>query len=307
MVITEKQRERQIYQVTIAASVVNLMLILFKFFAGFAGRSAAMIADAVHSLSDFITDIIVIVFVKTSQKPKDKEHDYGHGKFETLATFIIGIVLLAVGLGIAWSGISSIYAVFQGATRQSPGIIALIAAFATILSKGFISQYTIKKGKNLNSPALIANGWHQRSDALSSIGTAAGIGGAIFLGDKWTILDPLAALVVSFFIVKMSLKIIKPCLDELLERSLPEETENEIEKTVGHFEGVHHLHNLCTRKIGNYYAIEFHVKMDGSMSLLESHDLITKIELKLKEQYGSKTHVTIHVEPLKTNLKIINI
>ena len=291
-------RERQIYKVTIAASMVNLMLIIFKFFAGVTGRSAAMIADAVHSLSDFITDIIVIVFVKTSQKPKDKEHDYGHGKFETLATFIIGIVLLAVGLGIAWSGLSSIYAVIQGEILPSPGMIALVAALVTIVSKGFISQYTIKKGKNLNAPALIANGWHQRSDALSSIGTAAGIGGAIFIGDKWTVLDPLAALVVSFFIIKMSFKIIKPCLDELLERSLPEDTEKEIEKIVSHFEGVYHLHNLCTRKIGNYYAIEFHIKMDGNISLEKSHNLITEIEVKLKEQYGSKTHVTIHVEPL---------
>ena len=292
-------RERQIYTVTIAGSVVNLMLILFKFFAGITGRSAAMIADAVHSLSDFVTDIIVIVFVKTSQKPKDKEHAYGHGKFETLATLIIGIVLLAVGLGIAWSGANKIYSVIRGEILPSPGIIALIAALVTIVSKEILYQYTIIKGKNLNSPALVANGWHHRSDAFSSIGTATGIGGAIFLGEKWTILDPLAALVVSFFIVKMSLKLIKPCLDELLERALPEDTEKEIKKTVGHFEGVHQLHNLCTRKIGNYYAIEFHIRMDGNKSLSETHDLITEIELKLKEQYGSKTHVTIHVEPLK--------
>jgi len=292
-------RERQIYTVTIAGSVVNLMLILFKFFAGITGRSAAMIADAVHSLSDFVTDIIVIVFVKTSQKPKDKEHAYGHGKFETLATLIIGIVLLAVGLGIAWSGANKIYSVIRGEILPSPGIIALIAALVTIVSKEILYQYTIIKGKNLNSPALVANGWHHRSDAFSSIGTATGIGGAIFLGEKWTILDPLAALVVSFFIVKMSLKLIKPCLDELLERALPEDTEKEIKKTVGHFEGVHQLHNLCTRKIGNYYAIEFHIRMDGNKSLSETHALITEIELKLKEQYGSKTHVTIHVEPLK--------
>ena len=292
-------RERQIYTITIVGSVVNLLLILFKFFAGIAGRSAAMIADAVHSLSDFMTDIIVLVFVKTSQKPKDKEHAYGHGKFETLATLIIGVVLAAVGLGIAWSGVIKIYSVIQGEILPSPGIIALIAALVTIVSKEILYQYTIIKGKNLNSSALIANGWHHRSDAFSSIGTATGIGGAIFLGERWTILDPMAALVVSFFIVKMSIKLIKPCLDELLERSLPEDTEKEIEKTVSHFEGVHQLHNLCTRKIGNYYAIEFHIRMDGNKSLIESHALITEIELKLKEQYGNKTHVTIHVEPLK--------
>jgi len=295
---TEKQRERQIYQVTIAGSIVSLLLILVKFPAGIAGRSAAMIADAVHSLSDFITDIVVIVFVKTSQKPKDQEHAYGHGKFETLATLIIGIVLLGVGFGIAWSGVTSIYSVVQGEFLPSPGIVALLAALATIVSKEILYRYTIMKGKKLNSPALIANAWHHRSDALSSIGTAIGIGGAIFLGDKWVILDPLAALVVSFFIVKMSIKLIKPCLDELLERSLPEETKKEIEKIVGGYQDVHQLHNLCTRKIGNYYAIEFHVRMDGNKSLQETHDLITEIEVTLKKQYGSKTHVTIHVEPL---------
>jgi cation diffusion facilitator family transporter len=274
-------------------------LILVKFPAGILGRSAAMIADAVHSLSDFLTDIIVILFVKTSQKPKDREHAYGHGKFETLATLIIGIVLLAVGFGIAWSGANSIYGVLQGELHPSPGIIAFVAALATIVSKEILYWYTIMQGKKLNSPALTANAWHHRSDALSSIGTAIGIGGAIFLGDKWTILDPLAALVVSFFIIKMAVKLIKPCLDELLERSLPEVTKKEIENMVYHFDGVHQLHNLCTRKIGNYYAIEFHIRMDGNKSLTEVHHLITEIEIKLKERYGNKTHVITHVEPLK--------
>jgi cation diffusion facilitator family transporter len=296
--ITEKQRERQIYKVTIAGSIVSLLLILVKFPAGIIGRSAAMIADAVHSLSDFVTDIVVIVFVKTSQKPKDKDHAYGHGKFETLATLIIGIVLLGVGLGIAWSGVNSIFSVLRGDLLPSPGIIAFLAALATIASKEILYRYTIIKGKKLNSPALVANAWHHRSDALSSIGTAIGIGGAIFLGDKWTILDPLAALVVSFFIVRMSVQLIKPCLDELLERSLPEETKQEIEALVNGFKDVSQLHNLHTRKIGNYYAIEFHIRMDGNKSLLETHARITEIEQKLKEQYGSKTHVTIHVEPL---------
>jgi cation diffusion facilitator family transporter len=299
--ITEKQRERQIYKVTIAGSIVSLLLILVKFPAGIFGRSAAMLADAVHSLSDLITDVIVIVFVKISQKPKDSEHTYGHGKFETFATLIIGLVLLSVGLGIAWSGAASIYSVMQGELLPSPGMIALIAALATIASKEILYRYTVIKGKKLNSPALSANAWHHRSDALSSIGTAAGIGGAIFLGDKWTILDPLAALVVSFFIVKMAFQLIKPCFDELLERSLPDETKKEIEEIVSHFEGVHQLHNLCTRKIGNYLAIEFHIRMDGNKSMSETHNLTTEIELKLKERYGSRTHITIHAEPLLSN------
>ena len=294
----DKQREREIFKVTIAGSLVSLLLILVKFPAGILGRSAAMLADAVHSLSDFVTDIIVIIFVKTSQKPKDKKHAYGHGKFETLATLIIGIVLLVVGFGIAWSGIKSIYAVYQGDLLPRPGMVAFIAALATIVSKEILYRYTIIKGKKHNSPALIANAWHHRSDGLSSIGTAIGIGGAIFLGDKWTILDPLAALVVSFFIVKMAIKLTKPCLDELLERALPEETQNEIVEIVGCFKDVHQLHNLRTRKIGNYYAIEFHIRMEGQRTLYETHKYITNIEEKLKEQYGTNTYITIHVEPL---------
>ena len=297
----EKQREHQIYKVTIVGSIVSLLLIFVKFPAGIFGRSSAMIADAVHSLSDFVTDIVIIAFVRTSQKPKDEKHAYGHGKFETLATLIIGVVLLGVGIGIARSGAISIYSVIQGEVLPSPSIIAFVAAVTTIASKEILYRYTIIKGKKLNSPALVANAWHHRSDALSSIGAAIGIGGAIFLGDKWTILDPLAALIVSFFIIKMSFKLIKPCLDELLERSLPKETQKEIEEIVGQFKDVYQLHNLRTRKIGNYYAIELHVRMDGKTSLQDAHNLVSKIEAKLKECYGNKTHVIIHVEPNKEN------
>ncbi|MCL2072723.1 MAG: cation diffusion facilitator family transporter [Marinilabiliaceae bacterium] len=293
----EKQRERQIYKVTIQGSIVNLGLIILKFYAGFFGRSAAMIADAVHSLSDFITDIVVIAFVKTAQKPKDTGHAYGHGKFETLATLIIGIFLFGVGVGIAWSGTKSIYSVLQGKLLPSPGIIALIAALATILSKEILYRYTIVVGKKLNSSALIANGWHHRSDALSSIGTTVGIGGAIFLGQKWTILDPIAAVIVSFFILRVAIKLIKPCIDELMEKSLPEDIKNEISKMVLSFDGVSDLHNLHTRKIGNNYAIEFHIRMDGNSSLVQTHDKVTEIEQKLKEHFGQATHVNIHSEP----------
>jgi cation diffusion facilitator family transporter len=296
--IEDAQRERQIYKTTVAGSIVSLLLILFKFPAGIIGQSAAMIADAVHSLSDFVTDIIIIVFVKFSQKPKDMEHAYGHGKFETLATLIIGLVLLAVGLGIAWNGASSIYSIMQGEILPRPGIIALMGALLTIVSKEVLYHYTAIKGKKLNSPVLVANAWHHRSDSLSSIGTAIGIGGAIFLGDKWVILDPLAAILVSFFIIGMAFKLMKPALDELLERSLPEDTQKEIEETVSNFKDVSHMHNLYTRRIGSYYAIEFHIKMDGNKSLMETHAVVTEIELKLKEQYGHKTHVIIHSEPL---------
>ena len=295
----KSSREKGIYIVTIVGSIVNFLLLVFKFFAGIAGHSAAMLADAVHSLSDFITDIVVIVFVRIAGKPEDKGHDYGHGKYETLATAIIGLLLLCVGFGIFWNGASSIYTFLRGGQLESPGVVALVAALVSIVSKEILYQYTVIQGKKLNSQAVIANAWHHRSDALSSIGTAIGIGGAILLGDHWRVLDPVAAVVVSFFIMKVSVRLLIPCVDELLEKSLPEDVEKEIEQTVLSFPGVSQPHHLRTRRIGNYYAIELHVRMDGKITLEEAHSTATAIENKLKEMFGKGTHVGIHVDPTK--------
>ena len=295
----KSSREKGIYKVTIVGSIVNFLLLVFKFFAGIAGHSAAMLADAVHSLSDFITDIVVIVFVRIAGKPEDKGHDYGHGKYETLATAIIGLLLLCVGFGIFWNGASSIYTFLQGGQLESPGVVALVAALVSIVSKEILYQYTVIQGKKLNSQAVVANAWHHRSDALSSIGTAIGIGGAILLGDHWRVLDPIAAVVVSFFIMKVSVQLLRPCVDELLEKSLPDDVEKEIEQTVLSFPGVSQPHHLRTRRIGSYYAIEIHVRMDGKITLEEAHGTATAIENKLKEMFGKGTHVGIHVEPTK--------
>lgn len=292
-------REREIYRVTIVGSIVNFLLLVFKFFAGIAGHSAAMLADAVHSLSDFIMDIIVILFVRLSAKPEDEGHDYGHGKYETLATAIIGIFLVFVGFGIFWNGASSIYRFFQGETLQEPGRIALMGAIASIIFKEILYQYTAFKGRKLNSQAVIANAWHHRSDAFSSIGTALGIGGAILLGDQWRILDPAAAVIVSFFIMKVAVGLLIPCVDELLEKSLPSEVEEKILETILSFPGVTSPHHLRTRRIGSYCAIEVHVRMDGQISLEEAHKTATKVENKLKELFDKGTLINIHVEPKK--------
>ena len=295
----KSSREKGIYKVTIVGSIVNFLLLVFKFFAGIAGHSAAMLADAVHSLSDFITDIVVIVFVRIAGKPEDKGHDYGHGKYETLATAIIGLLLLCVGFGIFWNGASSIYTFLRGGQLESPGVVALVAALVSIVSKEILYQYTVIQGKKLNSQAVIANAWHHRSDALSSIGTAAGIGGAILLGDHWRVLDPVAAVIVSFFIMKVAVQLLIPCVDELLEKSLPAEVEDEILKTILSFPGISSPHHLRTRRIGSYCAIEVHVRMDGSISLEEAHETATAVENKLKRQFGKGTLVSIHVEPVK--------
>lgn len=292
-------REKEIYKVTIVGSVVNFLLLVFKFVAGILGHSAAMLADAVHSLSDFVTDIIVIVFVRISNKPQDKGHDYGHGKYETLATAIIGLLLLIVGFGILWNGASSIYAFARGEKLEEPGMVALIAALISIVLKEILYRYTVIKGKKLNSQAVIANGWHHRSDVLSSIGTAVGIGGAILLGDHWRVLDPVAAVIVSFFIMKVAVQLLIPCVDELLEKSLPDEVEKQIEQALLSFPGVSEPHHLRTRRIGSYCAIEVHVRMDGQISLEAAHATATAIENKLKEMFGEGTLINIHVEPKK--------
>lgn len=292
-------REKEIYKVTIAGSVVNFLLLVFKFAAGILGHSAAMLADAVHSLSDFVTDVIVIVFVRISNKPQDKGHDYGHGKYETLATAIIGLLLLIVGFGILWNGATSIYTFLRGGKLEEPGMVALIAAVVSIVLKEILYRYTVAKGKKLNSQAVVANAWHHRSDVLSSVGTAVGIGGAILLGQHWRVLDPIAAVIVSFFIMKVAIQLLIPCVDELLEKSLPDEVEKEIEQALLSFPGVSEPHHLRTRRIGSYCAIEVHVRMDGQITLEEAHNTATAIEHKLKEMFGEGTLINIHVEPKK--------
>ena len=292
-------REKEIYKVTLWGSLVNFVLLLLKFIAGFIGHSAAMIADAVHSLSDFVTDIIVVVFVRISGKPQDEGHDYGHGKYETLATAIIGTVLLFVGIGILLNSAKSILAVCRGQELAAPSILALVAAAASIITKEVLYQYTIHKGKHLNSKAVIANAWHHRSDAFSSIGTLIGIGGAIFLGAKWRVLDPIAAFVVSLFIIKVSVTLIKPCIEELLEKSLPKEEEDKILEIILSIPEVSAPHHLRTRHIGNNIAIEVHIRMDGSMSLNAAHDISKLIEVALKDEFGPDTHIGIHMEPTK--------
>ena len=265
---TEKQRERQIFRVTLWGSVVNFLLLVFKFVAGIVGGSAAMIADAVHSLSDFITDVVVILFVRISGKPCDAGHDFGHGKYETLASALIGLMLMAVGIGILWSGATQIVHVCQGHTLAQPGMIALVAALLSIVSKELIYQWTARVGRRVESQAVIANAWHHRSDALSSIGTAVGIGGAIVLGPEWRVLDPIAAVVVSVFIIKVSVQLFVPSIQELLEKSLPEADESFIINTILEQPGVSAPHNLRTRRIGSNRAIDVHFRMEDRKSVV---------------------------------------
>ena len=292
-------REKEIYKVTLLGSAGNVALLTFKFIAGILGHSSAMIADAVHSLSDFVTDVVVLVFVSISAKPQDQSHDYGHGKFETIASFLIGLALVAAATGIIVSGSLKLYNWWNGATLEAPGWIALWAALLSILVKELLYQYTARKGRKLDSQVMVANAWHHRSDALSSIGAAIGIGGAILLGQRWTVLDPIVSIVVGLMLMKVAFELLKTSIGELTDCSLPAETEQEIEGIIESFADVQEPHNLRTRRIGNRIAIEAHVRMDGQLPLQDVHERATAIEHKLKERFGAKTHVTIHMEPIK--------
>ncbi|MCK8623490.1 cation diffusion facilitator family transporter [Prevotella sp. E13-27] len=290
-------RDSQIYKVTMAGGAANVALLVFKFVAGVLGHSSAMIADAVHSLSDFITDVIVIIFVWISAIPKDKSHDYGHGKYETLAMTIIGLALIAVAIGIVYDGAEKIIAWAGGKQLEAPGMLALWAALISIATKEVVYRYTMTKSVQLNSQALRANAWHHRSDALSSIGTAVGIGGAIFLGQRWTVLDPMASVIVGLFIVKVAIVLLRDAIGDLTEQSLPEDIEEEILQLAASIPGVVEPHDLHTRRIGSHYAIELHILMNGDITLKEAHDKASEVEEVLKKKYGEETHISVHVEP----------
>lgn len=292
-----EKRTQKIRNVTLIGSFINAILTIGKIIAGIVGNSSAMIADGVHSLSDFITDVIVIVFIKVSGKERDKNHQYGHGKFETFATMLISFALFLVGLGILISGAGKIIDSLKGELIEKPGFIALYAALISIIFKEGLFWYTKIEGKRMNSQAMIANAWHHRSDAFSSIGTALGISGAILLGERWRILDPIAGVIVSLFILKVAWDIAKPSIDELLDSSLPETTEKEIVEIITGTIGVEYFHNLRTRKIGEIISVEVHIKVDKNMSVELSHQIATDIEIAIRKRFGERTHVIVHIEP----------
>lgn len=293
------EREKEIFRVTVWGGIINVVLLVVKFAAGIFGHSAAMIADAVHSLTDFATDVVVLIFVHLGNKPADRDHDYGHGKYETLATAIIGTSLLAVGVLIFCSGAGKTWRVIQGEMLPSPGKVALVAAVASIVLKEWAYRFTVKVGKRCQSEAVVANAWHHRSDVLSSVGTMIGVGGAILLGNRWTVLDPLASIVVSLFIVRAAWQLMMESMKELTEASLSDEDEAVITHIAASEPGVSEVHNLRTRRVGNRIAIEMHARMLGSTPLVEAHLHATAIEHRLKEHFGPDTLVSIHLEPVK--------
>ncbi len=291
-------RKKEIYHVTITGFVVNLLLSIIKLIAGVGAQSSAMVADAIHSASDFATDGVVMLMVGISAKPQDADHNYGHGKYETLASILIGLVLAVVAGGIAIDGVSNIITILHGEVIAPPGVGPLIVAGVSIAIKEMLYWYTKRVGERVKSPIVIANAWHHRSDALSSVGTLIGVGCAYFLGEGWRIADPIAAVVVAVMILKVAYDLCHVGIDELLEKSLPRETEGEIIALVSMNPKVITTHNLRTRRIGSNISIEANIHVNGAMSVNEAHALTDEIEERLITCYGEGTLVSIHIEPV---------
>ena len=255
---------------------VNVVLSVAKIIAGIVGRSGAMIADGVHSISDFVTDIIVIVFIGVSAKGENTRFRYGHGKFETFATMLISFALFAVAVGLFWTSFSQIVDAFNGKVLPRPEMVALVMAFVSVVAKEWLFHYTRVAGEQMNSMALVANAWHHRSDAFSSIAVLVGIGCAMFLGERWRVLDPIAAATVSVFIALVAYR---------------------LAMVIGGVDGVCAYHHLRTRKNGNVYIMDFHIKVDPRLTIVEAHDISKRAEAALKAKYGEQSIVNIHIEP----------
>ena len=283
---------------TLVGFGVNGLMSVLKIVAGIIGHSGAMIADGVHSISDFLTDIVVIACVGFSARGVDEEYRYGHGKFETFATFLIAEALLVVGVGLGWNGVKSVIAAFDGEQLAQPGLIALVMAVVSIAAKEMLFQYTNRVGKRLKSNAVIANAWHHRSDAMSSVATLVGISGAMFLGQQWRVLDPIAEILVSLFIVAVAVKLAVPAVKELLEVALPADENAKIAELIDGIDQVKAYHHLRTRHNGNAHVIDVHIKVDPQLTVTQAHDVATALENRLKASLD-RVIANVHVEPYK--------
>lgn len=275
----------------------NALLGTLKVVAGIIGRSGAVIADGIHSFSDFVTDVIVLVMVTIGRRGSDSRYEYGHGKYETFGTMLVAWALVIAGGFIFYEGLTAFIGALKGEPLPEPGFIALIVCVLSIVTKEWLYRYTVAAGKKIESQAVIANAWHHRSDAFSSIATLLGVGGAMFLGEGWRILDPLAEMIVALFIIIVGFRTSKPAILELLEISLPKDTIQTIEKAIADTDGVLAFHHLRTRRNGRASIIDVHIKVNPYIPVIEGHTIATAVEHRIREILGASTMVTTHIEP----------
>ncbi len=290
------RRNREEKRCTLVGMSSDVCLSAIKIAAGAIGHSSAILADGIHSISDTMTDALVYAMVRLSGKGADERYRYGRGKFETLAAFLISIILVMVALGLMSEGIKDVWAAIQGETLERPHNVALIVGIIAVIAKESLYHYTRLKGRKTGSSALKAYAWHHRADALSTAATLLGVAGAMFLGERWRVLDPIAAIAVSVLILVLAYRLGRPAVEELLEVSLPDEEKKTISTIVTDTPGVEAFHNLRTRRNGNMRVIDIHIKVDGELSVARSHEITQEIERRLTEALG-EVMTNIHVEP----------
>lgn len=291
-----ENRNEEASKVTIQAILWNLFLTLIKVLSGVIGRSNAMVADGIHSASDIITSVGVLIGNKISSKPNDKEHRYGHEKAETLVSFILSIVLLSVSVTI---GIEGVKKLFDLDSIKVPTMLPLIVSLISILVKEYQYRITIKVANKINSPSLKADAWHHRSDALSSVAAFIGIGGTM-LGFK--ALEPIATIVVAAIVCKVAIEILKDSVNELMDVSIEDEQEKEILDLASKIPGVISLKTIKTRKHGAFAYVDLTVCVDGELTVVQGHDIATDVETKLKEEIQIIKGITVHIEPCEFDI-----
>lgn len=285
--------DKAIKKVSLVGILGNVLLSSFKLFAGFIGHSGAMISDAVHSFSDVFATLIATIGVKLSKKAADKEHPYGHERFECLASLLLGIILMITGIFIGYSGVKNI---ISGSykTATIPSLIALIAAVVSIVTKEAMYWYTRHYAKLLSSEAFMADAWHHRSDALSSIGSLIGIGGAMI---GFPIMDSIAQVVICLFILKVAFDILKKALENMTDTSVDPTDEKKIEEFILSHEGVKSIDLFHTRMFGNKVYVDLEISIDGEMKLKDAHQIAENIHLDVENKFPFIKHIMIHVNP----------
>jgi cation diffusion facilitator family transporter len=272
---------------------VNLGLSLLKLLAGIFAKSGAMISDAVHSASDVFSTFVVIAGVQMAKKQPDKEHPYGHERMECVASVLLAVVLAATGFGIGWKGVTKITSAEPGEIAV-PGALALAAAVISVIVKELMFQYTKRAADQINSGALMADAWHHRSDALSSVGAFAGILGARM---GMPVLDPLASVVICVFIEKAAIEIFRDAVDKMVDKSCPDETEEEMRQVILHTDGVLGIDELKTRLFGSKIYVEVEILMNASKTLVEAHDTAETVHDAIESHFPAVKHCMVHVNP----------
>lgn len=281
---------------------VNAVLAAVKIAAGIAGRSSALVADGVHSLSDFATDLVVIVMLGVSRRSEDENYTYGHGKYETLGTLVIAVLLMCVGVMMFYDGLAGVIRAAGGELPPRPGMVTLVVAILSIVSKEWLFHYTRRWGERIGSAAVVANAWHHRSDAVSSVATLLGVAGAMWLGHRWTVLDPLAAMLVSVFVAAVGFRLAAPTMKELLEVSLPAAVVTDMKQVVASTPGVVAFHHFRSRRNGTRMIVDLHIKVDPDITVSRAHDIATDVETRLRDKFGDVLANT-HIEPYRGEVR----